>query len=206
MATAAYNSSVLITSQPSISLTDEATTDSGDHKTYTISNSAKRYLDINTAVVVQLQTHGTGAFNTVTNYTLKYVGGIILFNNTNNSDDVVRIHSGAYYAYSTLGNGHAVEFSAKCNLADVTTFNTGGTESYLPTLLGGTVKFSEWWASEARLNSMMARDLLVISFVTPTGNRYEGYSYASDCGLKLDPKSAIDEDITFQLTNQFFAN
>src|SRR5690242_16042742 len=109
MAETAYNATFYITAQPAVSLTDEATTDSGDHTNYTISNSAKRYLDINPPVVVQKQTHGTGSFNTVTNYTLKYVGGIITFNTANNSDDVIRIHSGAYYSYSALGSAHSVE-------------------------------------------------------------------------------------------------
>src|SRR5438128_8455 len=113
MATAAYNSQFFITAQPAISLTDEACTDSGDHTTYTIANTTKHYLDINTPVIIQKQIHGTGSWITVSNYTLKYVGGSITFASANNSDDIIRIHSGAYYAYSTLGNAHSVEFSAK---------------------------------------------------------------------------------------------
>jgi len=52
-ASAGYNTTFNITAQPPIALTDEATTNAGDNKTYSITNSAKRYLDLNTAVVVQ---------------------------------------------------------------------------------------------------------------------------------------------------------
>jgi hypothetical protein len=205
-AEAAYNSTVNITAQPAISLTNEACTDSGDHTTYTISNSAKRYLDINTAVVVQKQTHGTGPFNTVTNYTLKHVGGIITFNTANNSDDVVRISSGAYYAYSALASAHSAEFAAKVNALDVTAFNSNGTETYIGGLMGGTLKSSDWWVDNTRITSLTNRDLLVVSFQTASGRRFEGYVYGTDCGIKSDVKSAVGEDITFQLTNEFFNN
>jgi hypothetical protein len=53
MAVQAYNSRIYVTSQPAVTFTNEATTDSGDHKTFTITNQAKRYLDRDTAVVVQ---------------------------------------------------------------------------------------------------------------------------------------------------------
>src|SRR5438874_2008010 len=53
MATAAYNSTIRATSQPSVSFSDEAMTDSGDHTTYTITNTAKQFLDRDVAVVTQ---------------------------------------------------------------------------------------------------------------------------------------------------------
>ena len=206
VAEAAYNTTVNITAQPAISLTNEACTDSGDHTTYTITNSAKRYLDLNTAVVVQKQTHGTGSFNTVTNYTLKHVGAIITFNTANNSDDVIRISSGAYYAYSALASAHSAEFASKVNAIDVTAFNSSGTETYIGGIMGGTLKCSDWWADSTRITSLTNRDLLVVSFQTGSGRRFEGYVLGTDCGIKSDVKSAVGEDLTFQLTNEFFNN
>jgi hypothetical protein len=205
-AEAAYNTTINITAQPAVSLTDEACTDSGDHTTYTITSSSKRYLDINTAVVVQLQTHGTGSFNTVTNYTLKHVGGIITFASANNSDDVVRIHSGAYYAYSALGGAHSAEYSSKVAALDVTAFNSGGNESYIGGLLSGTLKCTNWWLNETQTSSLSNRDLLVLSFQTSSGRRFEGYVLMTDCNIKSDVKAAVDQDLTFQLRNEFFSN
>lgn len=205
-AEAAYNTTINITAQPAVSLTDEACTDSGNHITYMITNSAKRYLDLNTAVVVQVQTHGTGSFNTVTNYTLKHVGGIITFAAPNNSDDVVRIHSGAYYAYSALGGAHSAEYAVKVAALDVTEFNTSGNETYIGGLLSGTLKCSNWWLNETQTTSLSNRDLLVLSFQTSSGRRFEGYVLMTDCDIKSDVKNAVGQDITFQLRNEFFSN
>ena len=205
-AEAAYNTTINITAQPAISLTNEACTDSGNHTVYTITNSAKRYLDLNTAVVVALQTGGAGPFNVVTNYTLKHVGGIITFGSANGSTDVVRINSGSYYAYSSLGNAHSAEYSAKCAALDVTVYSTTGTETYLGGEFSGTLKCSDWWLNTTRATSMNARDLLVLSFQTASGRRFEGYVLATDCNIKSDVKSVVSEDLTFILTNEFFSN
>lgn len=205
-ATPAYNTQFLITAQPAVSLTDEATTDAGAHTVYTITNSAKRYLDINTAVVVQVQTHGTGSFNTVLNYTLRHVGGIITFGSANNSDDVVRIHSGAYYAYSTLGGAYSAEYSPKVDAIDVTAFSSGGNESYIGGLLGGTLKSSNWWMNETQALSLSNRDLLIVSFVVPSGRRFEGYVLMTDCNLKSEVKSAVGQELSFQLREEYFNN
>ena len=47
------NTRIYATSLPSVSLTDEAMTDAGDHQNYSITNQVKRILDPDTAVVVQ---------------------------------------------------------------------------------------------------------------------------------------------------------
>lgn len=306
-AEAAYNTTVNITAQPAVSLTDEAMTDSGDKTTYTITNSAKRYLDLNTAVVVQVEhdevqtvtitgsptggnftlTFGANttsniAYNasastvqaalqalssigsgnatvtgsnggpwtveftgslgnasqalitgngggltggsspnvaiarvqagstwstaSATTYTLKHVGAIVIFNAANAQGTSVRLHSGAYYAYSALVSAHSAEFSAKVNAIDVTTFNSSGTETYIGGVMGGTLKCSDWWANNTRLASLTSRDLLVVSFQTSSGRRFEGYVYGTDCSIKSEVKSAVGEDLTFQLTNEFFSN
>lgn len=306
-AEAAYNTTVNITAQPAISLTNEAMTDSGDKTTYTITNSAKRYLDINTAVVVQAEhdevqtvtitgaptggtftltfganttsniaynasastvqtalqalasigsgnatvTGSTGGPWTVeftgslgnasqslitgnggsltggsspnvsiarvqagsgwttvssTTYTLKHVGGIVIFNSANAQGTTVRISSGAYYAYSAFASAHSAEFAAKVNALDVTAFNSGGTETYIGGMMSGTLKCSDWWADNTRITSLTNRDLLVVSFQTASGRRFEGYVIGTDCGIKSDVKSAVGEDLTFQLTNEFFNN
>lgn len=303
MALAAYNSSVLITSQPSIATTNEATSTS-DQLTYTITTAAHRYFDPFVAVGVQAQydetqsititggaTGGTftlvfGAQTTATiawNDTAATVqtrlqalssilagnalvtgpaGGpwIVEFSGTlakaaqslitlgtnsltggsSPSVAIARVQAGAawatittgftlyrciarvvfavaqqngtqvrfstanYFAYATFVDVGSGDFGAKMGMADTTIFNTAGAKSYIPTLLEGVLKLTTFWISIARSTSFLARDLLVVSFVLSTGNRYEGFCYASDMDIKFDPKNAIAQDITFQLTNEFF--
>jgi hypothetical protein len=140
------------------------------------------------------------------NYTLKHVGGIITFASANNSDDVVRISSGAYYAYSVLGQGHSAEQASKIAALDVTSFNSTGVETYIGGELNAQVKFDRWWLDTTRMTSLTARDLIVVDLTTPSGRRYEGYAYATDLTTKSDVKSTVGESLVFQITNEFFAN
>ena len=205
MAIAAYNSQILVTSQPSVSFTNESMTDAGDHINYTLTNAAKRYLDKSVPVVVQTSPDGTTWTTITTGFTLIYAGAKVIFTSAQPASTQVRLQSGKYFAYATLATAKSCEFSAKIDMNDTTSFNTSGTYAYTPGLLNGTLKLSSWWANITRLQSAINRDLLVVSFVTPTNNRYEGYCYAQDCSLKADVKTAIPEDITFQLTDQFFS-
>jgi hypothetical protein len=119
----------------------------------------------------------------------------------------VRFHSGNYLPYTTVGEAASCEFSGKMDMLPADTFQgAGGTGAKIsvPGTLTGTMKTSTWWLNQTRLTSVLARDLIVVSFVTATNNRYEGYCYASDCNIKADPKSLVGQELTFQLTDEFF--
>src|SRR6266516_1475613 len=116
----------------------------------------------------------------------------------------VRFASGNYFPYATVANASNCEFTPKMDMADVTVFNSAGNKSYIPTTISGQLKYSEFWANNARVTSLQARDFLIVSFQTSTNNRYEGFCYASDLSVKADPKNAVIQDLTFQLTDEFF--
>ena len=119
---------------------------------------------------------------------------------------IVQFPLANYFAYATLAEASTSEFAGKYTMDDVTTFNTaGGAKQFIPTLFEGTLKLGTFWISNVRAQSMIARDLLVASFVMPGGtNRYEGFVYASDLSIKGDPKKAVIQDITCTITNEFF--
>lgn len=304
-ATAAYNSTIYLTSQPSIALTDEATS-SSDLTTFTITDQTKRFLDKNTTTVVQAQydevqqvsitgspTGGTftltfgaqttssiaynasastvqtrlqalssiGSGNALvtggpgpgTPYVVEFAGSLaktaeslITLNNnsltggTSPSVSItrlqggatwatistgftlyrcnarvvfavaqqpgaqVRFHSGAYFVVATLAEAATADFNGKMDLDDTTVFNSSGAKSYIPTTLGGTLKLGTFWLSIARSQSLVARDLIAASFTLSTGNHYDGFAYASDLAIKFDPKKAIAQDISLQITDEFF--
>jgi hypothetical protein len=116
----------------------------------------------------------------------------------------VRLHSGAYFVVATLAEASSADFSAKMDMDETTVFNTAGAKSYIPTALTGTLKLNTFWASIVRTQSLQARDLIAASFTLSTGNHYDGFAYASDLGIKFDPKKAIAQDITLQITDEFF--
>lgn len=156
--------------------------------------------------IARVQAGGGFATVAASNYTVKHVGGIVTFNSVNAVGTTVQYSSGAYYAYSALGNAYSAEYSAKCAALDVTAYNSSGVETYLGGLLSGTLKCTQWWVNQTRATSITARDLLVLSFQTSSGRRFEGYVYATDWDVKSDVKSAIPENLTFTLTNEFFSN
>jgi hypothetical protein len=204
MATAGYNSQFAATSGAPVTFTNEATTDTGDHQTYVVTNSAHRLLDPLTAVVVQSSPDGT-TWSTASGYTLNLVGGIVTFASPVTGRQV-RLASGKYQPWILIGGANKVDFSASLDTEDVTEFNTTGTHSYLPTLMSGTVKASVWWLNTARVAALQNRDKLIVSFVLPTGRRLEGYCFTTDSNVQSDVKSAVKEELTFLLTDQFFSH
>lgn len=207
MAIAGFQSSFLVTSQPGVAFTDEATTDSGAHITYTITNAVKRYLDKTVTPVVQTSTDSGVTWGAAPAYTLFRCNARVVFAVANAAGTLVRFHSGQYLPYTTLGEAASCEFAGKMEMLPADTFQgSGGTGSkiFVPGTLTGQMKTNTWWLNQTRVNSVLARDLLVVSFVTATNNRYEGYCYASDCNIKTDPKSLVGQDLTFQLTDEFF--
>lgn len=205
MAVAAYSSKILVTSPPSISLTNEATSASTDRKTYTIVDNDKRYLDDTSAVVVQSSPDGSAWTTITTGFTLRHVGAQVIFPSAQAVGTQIRFSSGKYFPSATVGAGATTtEFAGEVQLEDTTVFNDDGAHSFLPTLMSGEISTSGFWLDHARVKSLQDRDRLIGSFVLPTGRRIEGYMYAGKCGIKGEIDKPVTEELTFQLTDDFF--
>lgn len=152
--------------------------------------------------IVETQAGGTWA-TISSGYTLYRAGGRVVFTSAQPTGTQVRLHSGNYIPYATLAEAKSCDFAGKMDMADSTFFNQSA-YTWMPTTLSCTVKLGTLWASNARATSATARDLIIASFLLPSGNRYEGFCFASDLDIKGDPKSLITQDITFQLTDEFF--
>src|SRR4051812_24967950 len=96
-ALAGYKASITITSSPSVATTNEAMTDSGDHTTYSITNTAKKYWDRSVTLTIQKSTNGGTTWNTVTNYTVQYVGGSVTSASANGGTDLIRASAVSYF-------------------------------------------------------------------------------------------------------------
>jgi len=121
---------------------------------------------------------------------------------------LVRFHSGNYFPYAQLAEAAMCDVAFKLNTEDTTTFQSAaasnGAHSFTPTTFEGTLKYGSFWLNIARAQSLVARDYLIVSFQLPTGNRYEGFCYAGDCDIKDDVNKVVTQDVTFQLTDEFF--
>jgi hypothetical protein len=206
MAVAAYSSKIYVTSKPSISFTNEACTDAGDHKTYGITNQVKRILDKGTPVVVQSSPDGTTWTTITTGFTLRYVGAKVIFASAQSPTLHIQLLSGKYFPYATVGQANTAEFTSKVNLEDSSNFDdsANGSKTYVPTLMEAELKCGTFWLNHTRVQNLQDRDLLIGSFVLPTGRRLEGYMWTAECGIKADVGSLVTQDLTFQLTDEFF--
>lgn len=138
-------------------------------------------------------------------FTLYKVYARVVFTVAQATTTQVRFHSGNYYVISTIGNAANGEFAGKVATDDTTVFSTDGSESSIPTTFSGTLKFSTFHISSARVISLKARDLLILDVQESGGDVYTGYCWATDSNIKIDPKKANREDLTFKLTDEFYS-
>jgi hypothetical protein len=142
------------------------------------------------------------------NYTLFRANARVVFASAQIGATQVRFQSGNYFPYAQIAEAASCDFQGKMGTEDSTTFASAqannGAHSFTPTTLTGTLKYGSFWLNIARAQSLQARDLLIVSFQLPTGNRYEGYCYAQNCDIKSDVNKVVTQDVTFQLTDEFF--
>lgn len=153
---------------------------------------------------------GGATWATITSgFTLYRANARVVFAVAQVAGTQVRFASGNYFPYATLAEAATCEFAGKMETVETTTFvsatASGGAKSFTPTLLTGTLKYGSYWINNTRAASLITRDYLIVSFQTSTGNRYEGFCYAGDCSIKADTKGVVDQDLSFQLTDEFFA-
>ncbi len=207
MATAGYNSQVLIASLPSVAFTNEATTTS-DRITYTITSAVHRYFDKSVPVVTQTSPDGTSWTTVTVGFQLFRANARVVFASQQPVGTQVRFQSGNYFPYAQLAEAATCDVAFKLNTEDTTTFQSAaasnGAHAFTPTTFEGTLKYGSFWLNIARAQSLVARDYLIVSFQLPTGNRYEGFCYAMDCDIKDDVNKVVTQDVTFQLTDEFF--
>ncbi len=214
-ATAAINSSLLITSIPAVSLSANfPLQDSGDHTTFLVSsaNAAYRYWDSSTAMTFQTSPDGSTSWGTVIPLSVQYVGGKVTFPAAvTGATPSARITVGKYLPYTTLANVAEWDFDGEWQLEDTTALTgIGGSRArvFTPTVMKGSMKLKNWWVDELTwtvFSYVTAGTPLVASCVTPAGNRLEGYIFDSKMSIKSAIDKVVTEDLEFQITGPFYA-
>lgn len=106
-----------------VTFTDEACTDSGDHQTYQITNTAKRVWDRTTALVVKVAT-----VVTVESYTFNRLTGTVVFATVNAGRGAVTV-SGAYLPLSIAVGGRQYSVTITKAVLDDSDFDSVNTAS-----------------------------------------------------------------------------
>jgi len=210
-AVSGYRGNVYITATPSVSFTNMAMTDSGDHQHYTTPSGTytQRYWDNTQPLTVQTSATGSGGWATVTNYTAQYVGGALVFS-VPNTNTFVRV-SGNYFTYSALGDGHSWDLSMDSDIYDASTF-TNAWKIQIPGQLKASGSFAKFYNDGSFLSLMSAGALMVFILFTDAlsgpapqnGPRYEAYGYIKQDQLKQAVNATVDESLSFEITSQLY--
>lgn len=196
-----YKASVYITTTPSVAFTNEATSDAGDHKNYTITNAVKRYWDNSQALTIQTSPDGTTWTTVTTGFTVNYCGGIITFASAISGATPSCRVSGYYLPYSLLGGATSVELQTTVDIADVTSLGGNGWKQKLAMLVDATFKLSKWWMDNFFLSAITSSTRLVISMNTGANanQRFDAFCYIKQDDIKIDLKSPITESIDLEV-------
>lgn len=192
-----YKASVYVSSDVSIPFTQAPCTDSGDHTKYQITNTAYRYVDPLTPLIVQTSPDGSTWSTVTSGYTMYYCGGVIIFSAAlSGATPSVRV-SGAYYVVSQAMQAHSIELNPTVGILDVTTFASGGWKQKIASLGDVTYKLSQWWVDNFYLTQL--GQLMVVSAYTGANpnQRIEGYAILKTDGMKIDVKAVNAEALDF---------
>lgn len=211
---AGVNGDVELSTSPSTALgSPESCTDLGDHIHYIA--SVHQAWDPTQTFTVQ---DGDGTtWNTVTDYTVYWPLGMIIFNTarTVDTNDSVRISAGHYFTLSSLAGAHAWKASAKADTKDCTPFQASqGFATYTATTKSLTFSV-DCFSQDARvLNEMVkGEDAINISggivmcrlyWDKTNGKRFQFYALPTGVNTQVMANDLDKQTVNFQATGPVY--
>ena len=199
-AIASYNAQLYITSMPSVSFSNIALTDAGDHKTFSISDQTKRYWDIAQTITVQTSPDGTTWSTVTSGFTIQYVGGKILFSSPVSGGTPSCRVSAYYMPYSFLGYAKNAEVTAQLGIEDVTAFQNppSAWKTKLATIGETSIKLGKWWIDATFASYLQNRCVVSIYSGANSNQRYECYAFLKQDSIKIAVDKVIEEELDFE--------
>lgn len=180
-------SDIWTTATPSVTATNESCTDSGDHITYTAATHI--FWDWTQTFTVQNSANGTTGWATVTDYTVQWATGKIVFNTARvvSTNNFTRIATGNYFTATQLDGSHQWTLAQKALVKNTTCFQaTGGWAANTVTLKSATAKVSTY-RNDNRIGLELGNLLGVQLFVDKTNNvRWQFFAIAAQANPQSD--------------------
>lgn len=208
------HSQVILTSTPSLSMTNLVLQDSGDHKTFTVpsASSSKRYWDNTASFTFQTSPDGT-TWTNATPASVRYISGSITFASAvSGATPGARVATGKYLPWAALAWSDMWSADVSREVKEDTRFTTGASpvqyKTYVPALLGGTFKLSGFVVDDTVTNlpTITTDTPLIASMVldVTTGARLECAGHLTKDSLKSPVGDLITEELDFQITGQVY--
>lgn len=194
-----YQADLYMASGTSVTFTNEVMTDSGDHQTYNVAvaNTAHRYWDDTSALTIQTSPDGTTWTTQTTGFTVRYVGGQVVFTAVDATRQVRA--SGKYLPISQVGQAYDWELSPTANILDVTTFNGGGWKQKISGLHDATAKASRYFLDGTFFGLLGSRFVMVFYVAQAAGTRFEAFAWLKSDPTKVGVDAVIDEELDFEI-------
>jgi hypothetical protein len=177
-----------------VAMTAEATTGTGNIS-YQITNSAKRILDLNTDVVVNV-----GGSPVTTGFTISYLTGTVTFETA--ATRTVTI-TGAYVVLTTIADAKAYKFTGTREVYDYTVFKAAF-KAFEAGMKSGTATLSRFYVADSYFftwltdNSIKVIEFYVDDSLAPI--RFYAVIMSSDVNAPVG--ALIEQSIEFQITKE----
>ena len=177
-----------------VAMTAEATTGTGNIS-YQITNSAKRILDLNTDVVVNV-----AGSPVTTGFTINYLTGTVTFETT--ATRTVTI-TGAYVVLTAIADGKSFSFTGTRETLDKTVFKDTF-KGFEAGLLSGTAEIGRLYVNDVYfLDWLLDGTVKVIEFyVADSVTPIRFYAILTGDNTEATVEGLVEESLSFQITKE----
>lgn len=210
-AIAGYKAGLFLAAPASVSMTDEAMTDSGDHTTFNVTNEAHGCWDSSASFSVQTAPDGsTWTTASASTYKINYaIGQVVFASAVSGATPSCRIASGKYLPIAFLAGVTSIDGTVTGTALDTTSFQNPPDpwKTFIPGINGGTVKLACLWVNGGTfLAHMTAADLLVLKiYPDSTGTaRYQGYGVLTTDAIKSAVSAVNTEELDFNINGKLY--
>lgn len=200
-ALAGYLAGIWLAVQPSITFTNLALTDSGDHIHFSMSETdIHRYWDPTATLTVQTAPDGsTWTTANPSTYTVQYVGGKIVFASAVTGGTPSARVSGKYMALAFIGDAKTVDIKAQLDVMDATVLTNPPSpwKTKVATLADSDISLGKWLIDTSYLGYLSQRLVLSLYNGRNAQQRYECFAFMKDESIKISEKDLISEDLNF---------
>ena len=214
MAIHGKHSQFIWTSTPSLSFTNLALTDSGDHKTFYVpsGSASKRYWDGGQTLTFQTSPDGT-TWSSATPATIRTTSGSITFSSAvTGGTPSARVSAGYYFPWSAAAWVDEWSADVSRDVKESTTQTVTGSptqwRTFAPGLLGGSLKVVGFIVDDTVSNLALAttNSPLIASMVLDvvTGARIECSGFLMKDSVKVNVGDLESEELDFQITGPVY--
>jgi hypothetical protein len=131
-------------------------------------------------------------------YQLEHCGGVVVFDESKDGDDVVLVSASAV---TVEQHGGFFSWSAELGMEtpETTTFMSNGWKEFIPSVKEYKASAESYWGDD-EFFSRLGQEVIIALYVDTTSSkaRYEGYGIISSDGIETPADDVVNESIEIQ--------